>query len=458
MTGAPLSQALADLRAKAQKTHMDGDTAAARPLYEGYLAAVPTDATTWTNLGALLRAQGMPDMALRAQRRAHTLEPETQSIRNNLANILADTGHSAQALEIRQSILAQNPDDPNMKALIGKSLRALRREKEAIAFLKDAQHQHPDYTEITIQLALTQLAAGDYAEGFTNFDRRWETDELTPREMSQPKWQGDDLAGRSIMVLPEQGFGDCLAMLRFLPALQAYNPKRVMLATERPLQRLFKHVDGADWTGGQLSEGDQFDVWTNIMDLPKLLFAQGGDLPASPVLDIPPEAKSRAAQLLAPHKKTFNIGVVWTGSLTYRGNAVRSFAHTEFHALMDIPNVQMFSLYKGPKLDDFRADGTNHFIIDAGASESDFADTAAMMKALDLVITSDTATAHLAGTLGVPVWCVLHWDAFWLWQLEQESTPWYPTMRLYRQETPRDWSAPFARIKADVTKLAKDKH
>ena len=457
MSTTPLPQALADLRAKAQKIHMEGDPVAARPLYEAYLAAVPVDATMWTNLGALLRAQGMPDMALRAQRRAHAIQPNSESIRNNLANILADTGHASEALALRRELLAQKPDDANLKAMIGKSLRTLRREKEAVPFLKEAQAQHPDYHEITIQLALTQLAAGDYAEGFTNFDVRWKTDELTPRNMTEPKWDGGDLSGKSIMVLPEQGFGDCLAMARFLPALRQFNPARVMLATERPLQRLFEGIDGADWTGGKLDDGDSFDVWTNIMDLPKLHFAQGETLPAPPALDIPQAARDRAAQLLGPHGKTLNVGVVWTGSLTYRGNAVRSFEHSQFHPLIDVPGVQLFSLYKGPKLDAFRADGTSHFIIDAGASEADFADTAAMMQALDLVITSDTATAHLAGTLGVPVWCVLHWDAFWLWQLDQDTSPWYPSMRLYRQDIPRDWSGPFDRIKADLTQLAKAK-
>lgn len=457
MSEVRLSKPLAELRQKAQKTHMAGDRAAARPLYEAYLGSVPVDATMWTNLGALLRADGMPDMALRAQKRAFAIEPAADTIRNNLANILADTGDATEALALRRGLLAEKPDDPNLKAMVGKVLRTLRRHDEGIKLLKEAQAAHPDYVEIVIQLALTQLAGGHYAEGFKNFERRWETDELTPRNMTEPKWDGGSLEGKSIMVLPEQGFGDCLAMTRFLPALRAYNPARVMLAVERPLHRLFEGLAGVDWIGSSLDDGDSFDVWTNIMDLPTLHFQDTAQVPAPPALNVPQASRDRADQILAPYARTLNIGVVWTGSLTYRGNAVRSFEHTEYHRLMDVPGVQLFSLYKGPKLEAFHADGTGHFILDTGATESDFGDTAAMMQKLDLVVTSDTATAHLAGTLGVPVWTLLHWDAFWMWQLENDSSPWYPSMRLFRQEVPRDWSHPFEKIRQAIARMAKDK-
>ena len=457
MSGQKLPPALLELRQKAQDLHMNGDVAAAQPLYETYLASVPHDAMMWTNLGALFRKNGLADMALHAQRKAMAIQPENTIIRNNLSNILADTGHAREALELRQALLAEKPDDPNLKAMIGKAMRALSRNQASADFLSEARATHPDYTEIGIQLALSQLAAGNYKDGFHNFDLRWQTDELTPRDMKEPKWDTRSLEGKSIMVLPEQGFGDGIAMARFLPVLQAYNPARVMVATERPLQRLFDGLPGADWTGGALDDGDSFDCWTNIMDLPTLHFAQSDEIPAPVTLNVPPEATERATRMLAAYGHTFNVGVVWTGSLTYRGNAVRSFEHTEFHRLIDVPGVQLFSLYKGPKLAEYKADGTSHFILNAGESEQDFADTAAMMQQLDLVITSDTATAHLAGSLGVPVWTVLHWDAFWMWQRERDRTPWYPSMRLYRQDTPRDWTGPFEHIRDDLADLAAKK-
>jgi ADP-heptose:LPS heptosyltransferase len=167
-------------------------------------------------------------------------------------------------------------------------------------------------------------------------------------------------------------------------------------------------------------------------------------------LTIPEDSRTRAHCITAPFKGKFKVGVVWCGSVTYRGNAFRSFPHTEFHQLLDLPDLQLFSLYKGPELAAFQADGTSAFIVDAGGSDRDFADCAAMMQEMDLIVTSDTVTAHLAGSLGVPVWTLLHWDAFWLWQAAPDTTPWYPSMRLIRQDSPRDWPGVMARLRADL--------
>ncbi len=448
-----LPQGVLDLRQSAQQTQRDGDHAKARELYEKYLTIVPHDYLMWTNLGAMLRAQGLPDMALAAQQRAYELAPQNEIIRNNLANILADCGQPSDALALRQEALRDTPDDATQLAMAGKVLRTLGRTGDAIDLLAKAQANNPQEVELSIQLALSQLAHGAYAEGFKTFERRWASDEATPRQMHKPKWDGRSLAGKTILVLPEQGLGDGIAMARFLPVLRGYDPARVMLATERPLLRLFDGMEGADWVGLAADAGDDFDVWTDMMDLPTAHFATSKDIPAPAPLTVPDAAKTRADQVLAPYPRSFNVGVVWAGSPTFRANANRSFSHTEFHRLLSIPNVRLFSLYKGPMTQAYRADGTAHLIPDTAATEADFADTAAMMQALDLVITSDTATAHLAGSLGVPVWLMLHWDAFWMWQLEPDRSPWYPSMVLYRQFTPRDWSRPFERAKTDLAAL-----
>ena len=173
-------------------------------------------------------------------------------------------------------------------------------------------------------------------------------------------------------------------------------------------------------------------------------------------LTVPSDAQDRAKALIAPHKNRFKVGVVWTGSSTYKGNAFRSFKHTEFLPLADIPGVQLFSLYRGPALSDYTADGTSGFIIDTASTERDFADCAATMEQMDLVITSDTATAHIAGTLGVAVWTVLHWDAFWVWRHTGASTEWYPGMRLFRQNTPLAWETVIAEVESELRQTIGD--
>ncbi|WP_373354985.1 tetratricopeptide repeat protein [Pseudoroseicyclus sp. CXY001] len=443
----------ASLRTRAVEAHRAGRREEALEAYTAYLTRAPGDAGFWSNLGALLRAEGQHDLAVAAQRRAYALAPDGPGIRNNLANILHDTGALEEALELRRALAAARPEEAEPAAMVGKTLRAMGRLEEGIAHLEEAARRFPDEPEMRLQLSLTQLAAGDYARGFANYRARWQTGELTARRIALPEWQGESLAGKRILVLPEQGFGDAVAFLRFLPVLQQYGPAEVVLSAERPVLRLLQGIEGAD----RIVEGvpeEGVDLWTNIMDLPALHFALTGEVPEPVALAIPEESRRRARALTQPFRERFRVGVVWTGSLTYRGNAFRSFSHTEFHPLLDVPGLQLISLYKGPRLAPFRADGTAAFIPDFGGSERDFADNAAMMKEMDLILTSDTATAHVAGSLGVPVWTLLHSDPFWLWRPEGEGTPWYPTMRLIRQAKPGDWGEVFARIRPELAALA----
>lgn len=435
------------LRDRAIALHRAGKLAEARSVYAAHLAAKPDDAGMWSNYGALLRSEGRNDLALLAQERAVALNPAGMAQLGNLANALSDLGHYERALELRREVLRRAPADLSQKAMIGKALRALGRYAEGIAWLEQGVADHPEETELRIQLSLTQLAAGRYAEGFRNFEVRWQTGELKPRTMTRPQWAGDDLTGRTILVMPEQGFGDAVTFARFLPVLRRFNPVRVLLYCEKPLLRLFQGVAGVDWIGPEMPAVAEYDVWTNMMDLPTRHFADDSGIPPPVELHVPEDSRDRARAITAPFADAFKVGVVWCGSVTYRGNAFRSFSHAEFHRLLDLRGVQLFSLYKGPELAAFHADGTAGFIVDAAGTDRDLADCAGMMTEMDLIVTSDTVTAHLAGSLGRPVWTLLHWDAFWLWQLDRERTPWYPSMQLIRQDRPRDWAGVMARVR-----------
>jgi Tfp pilus assembly protein PilF len=447
MSGSAVNLA-ADLRQRAAEHHQAGRLSEALPLYAAYLGLAPRDSSIWSNLGSLFRSENRHDLALKAHERAYALAPENNSVLNNLANVLSDIGQYDRALHLRHQILKKTPGDAAQKAMIGKALRGKGDYAASIAYLEPAIADHPTYYELQIQLALSQLAARRYVEGFTTYDVRWKTGELTARKISQPKWNGESLAGRTILVLPEQGFGDAITFARFIPVLRRFDPKRVMLLCEKPLLRLMAEIEGVDWIGPEAAIDSGFDVWTNMMDLPPHAFAADPAVPPPTRLCIPEDSRQRARAIVGPHAGRFKVGVVWCGSVTYRGNAFRSFSHTEFHPLLDLPDVQFFSLYKGPELAPYHADGTSAFILDTASSDRDFADCAATMEAMDLIITSDTATAHVAGSLGRPVWTLLHWDAFWLWQHQGDRTPWYPTMELFRQSSPRDWSELFVRVKS----------
>ncbi|TNC74228.1 tetratricopeptide repeat protein [Rubellimicrobium roseum] len=440
---------LTALRSHAIAAHRAGRRAEALPLYAAVLARAPDDAGIWTNLGALLRAEGHYDQARRAQERAFALDPTAPGVLNNLANILNDLGEHERSLALRREIMRAAPHDPNHLAMAGKSLRSLGRLDEGIELLEDGVRRFPAHAEMKIQLALTQLAARRYGAGFGHYAARWETGELAPRRIEAPKWDGGPIEGRTILVLPEQGFGDALCFARFLPILRHIEPASVLLLSENPLLRLMQGVEGADRVASSM-RADEFDVWVDMMDLPIIHFAVDDAVPPPTRLSIPEDSRARARGIVAPFRDRLKVGVVWCGSVTYRANAFRSFPHTELHALLDLPGLQLFSLYKGPELAAFQADGTSAFIVDAGSTDRDFADCAALMEEMDLIVTSDTVTAHLAGSLGRPVWTLLHWDAFWLWGPKGDTTPWYPSMRLIRQDRPRDWSGVLGRVRADL--------
>lgn len=442
------SGALAELREKARQTHLAGDLDAALPLYVRYLAEVPGDAAMWSNLGVLFRRTSRPDQALRAYARARAIDPDDIGFMNNEANTLNDIGRYEEAIALRRRILSRRPDDVNQLSMIGRALRSMGRLPQSIDHLRGAVARFPDEAELHLQLALSLLAAGDFAEGFRRYQSRWQTGELKPRDWPMPKWQpGDPLEGKTVLVVPEQGFGDAILFLRLLPLLRARAAKVVYLS-ERPLIRLLQGIEGADRVVGSLPDGFTADYHMPLMDLPLLGLDTPADIPPPTRLSVPADSIAGAEALTAPYRDRFRVGVVWSGSETFKGNDFRSFSHRHLLPLADVPGVQLFSLYKGPRTAELHADGTSAFILDAGSGDRDFADCAANMQAMDLVITSDTATLHLAGSLGVPTWAVLHWDAFWFFGHEGDTTPWYPGMRLFRQDSPRDWEGVFARVEA----------
>nr|WP_249219014.1 tetratricopeptide repeat protein [Loktanella sp. SALINAS62] len=440
------------MRAAASAAHRDGDMETALASYASYLSQVPQDARIWSNLGALHRNAKRTDMALRAHARALALAPGDVSVMNNMANALSDVGQYDQSIALRRDVLAQTPDAANQLAMIGRCLRGKGDYVAAIDWLQNAIARYPDETELRMQLAFAQLGAGRYADGFDNYRVRWQAGELKPRNLPFPEWQGEPLDGKTILILPEQGFGDAILFARFAAVLRGRGA-RVILQVKKPLRRLFAAIDGVDETVTEIRGDAHVDFWINMMDLALLHFRADTAVPAPTRLTVPDDSIARARNILRPHAGALRIGVVWTGSVTYKGNAFRSFGHRDFLPLADMPGVQLFSLYKGPELAAYHADGTDAFICDAGSSERDFADTAGMMQELDLVITSDTATAHLAGSLGVPVWTVLHWDAFWVYRHAGETTAWYPTMRLFRQPAPLDWDGVLADVASAVRTL-----
>ncbi|MFK5996691.1 MAG: tetratricopeptide repeat protein [Rhodobacterales bacterium] len=447
---------LADLRRSAIKAHQNNDLEQARARYRIYLKNNPEDAAMWSNLGALFRTQKNYDMAVAAQIRALELAPGAPTLMNNAANAFYDAGQIEKALKLREKIIALEPDNPDHYASLGKCYRGVHQLDKARNILNQGIEKFPDFAESHIQLAFVQLAMGHYPQGFKSFNWRWQGDELSPPDFTCPQWAGEPLKGKTLTIIPEQGFGDTVLMARFLPALNQQGAT-LKMAVKPPLRRLFSNIESfVEFVDTNPSRKNS-DYWAPMMDLPLYLNATLATLPKPTSLFIPDDATKRARRITAPYQDRFKLGVMWSGSVTYRANHKRSFSHRCFLELCDIPGLQMFSLYKGPLLPEFDADGTSAIIVNAAASDRDFADTAALMRALDLVVTMDSAVAHIAGSLGIEVWNLLHSEAYWLYEPYPDHTPWYPSMRLVRQKKSGDWDGVFKILHTDITTRIADK-
>ncbi len=444
----------AALRVSSVNAHKAGRLKDALEGYTRYIAAFPNDAGIWTNLGALYRTMGQHQMGRTAQMRAYALEPDDKGILNNYSNILSDLGDYEHSIKLRKQSLKIDPSHLMHHAMIGRCYRGMGAYEDAIKYLTPMVKKYPAEPEIELQLAFAQLGAGHYGAAFRSYDARWLTDELGAPDVPFPKWQeGMSVSGKSLLILPEQGFGDMILLTRFIPLIVAMGAK-IRLVAKKPLMRLLERMDGIEWIGQGATKDDPIDLWVSLMDLPKLVWgpSDDGDVPAPTKLTIPSDSAMRAKTIVSHHSDMFKVGVVWSGSATYKGNGFRSFTHREFLPMTAVPNVQLFSLYKGPFLDALHQDGTGALIIDTASTDRDFADCAATMMEMDLIITSDTATAHIAGSLGVPVWVMLHWDSFWVYRHHGDETQWYPSMRLFRQDKPQDWASAFDAAHAALIK------
>lgn len=444
-TEAARAQDLKEVFDRAVDLHRNGQLHEAETQYRIVLSQSPGSAMAWTNFGALLRKQGKFAQAIAAHRRALEIKPDLTNARANLANALYDFGEAEEAVPLREDLLAEDPDNWTRIRDLAVALRGCWRNQDCIDLVNAAEARLGANEPCRLQRALALLMLGSYGEGFRDFEARYSGDEVAlPRNVPWPRWSGEPLSGKSILILPEQGLGDAILMARFLPALKAAGAE-VSMVVKPPLRRLFKNLDGLDHMLDGVKHRDHFDFYTPNMSLPHLVGMPANGPPPLPMLDIPDDSKAQARTQVAPFDDRFKIGIVWTGSLTYRANHRRSTTPESFLGLVGIPGVQLFSLYKGDAHQELPDSGMTGLIVDACGEDRDFADTAALISEMDLMITTDTAVVHVAASLGKPVWNMLTHEGFWLYG-SGETTPWYPSMRLFRQEKSEDWTKLFGRV------------
>jgi hypothetical protein len=401
-----------------------------------------------TNLGEMYRRVGRYDEAVVAGERALALDPANPLVLNNLGVARYDRGQYDKAIECYRRAIALAPASPEAHNNLGNAVLAQGDATAALAFYRHAVALNPDYVEAHNNLAMTLLLTGDFESGWRELEWRHRRAGRPQPPISQPQWRGEDFAGRTLLVQGEEGHGDAIHFLRYLPAVVARGGK-VVLSVHRPLVRLARDLVTNVEVLALEAQPPRFDLHCSLMSLPLVFGTTLASVPAEvPYLSVAAEVAERWQRRLAGGS-TLNVGLVWSGSVKYGLNRHRAMAADRLAPLLDIEGVRWFSLQVGePKVE---LSGLPHGkITDLSGELEDFTETAGALLALDLVISTDTAVPHLAGALARPAWVMLAFVPDWRWLLDRDTSPWYPTMRLFRQSRSGGWGRVVERVAAEL--------
>lgn len=416
---------------------------AAERLLRQALALAPDEAALHANLALTLAARAAVGEAETAFRTALALAPATVQIRINFGNFLHQQKRFTEAEALYRESLRRFPAAPGLWSNLGMLLTCLHRETEAEHCLRTALSLVPDHANAGFNLAYLLLRQGRYEEGWAYFERRdWYA--RLGQALGLPRWQGEPLAGKAILIGIEAGHGDMIQFCRYAAQLKEAGAARVSLICHPALKTLLAGqcgIDDALALDDPAPDGMHWHYWVPAMSLPYLFATRLDTVPAAlPYLHADPQRMATWAPCL--DQDGLKVGLVWRGSAKFENDDQRSLPSLQLlEPLAKVPGIHFVSLQKGPGEDELRRVDLPFPLHDLGGRVADFADTAAIIAQLDLVISVDTAVAHLAGALGRPIWLLLpDYKTDWRWLAERTDSPWYPgVMRLFRQPRGGNW-------------------
>jgi len=409
------------------------------------------------NLGIALSALGRPAEAEACLREAVRLRPDLADAHCNLGVVLCEQGRPAQALASLGEALRLKPDYADAHSNQGMALFELRRLAEAEASCRQAIRLRPDLADAHRNLASVLLIDGRFEEGWREYEWRWKVDQMAAgvRDFLVPQWTGEPIGERVILLHAEQGLGDTLQFCRYAPLIGP--GARVILEVQAPLARLMSSLPGVARVVVRGEPLPAFDLHCPLLSLPH---AFGPDIPAAtPYLAAEAADAARWRERLAD-LPGLRVGLVWAGEARKdqpklaQVDARRSMRLAQMASLGAAAGVSWISLQKGGPAAQATDPPPGLTLHDFTADLGDFADTAALIETLDLVISVDTSVAHLAGALGKPVWLLNRHDTCWRWLLGRDDSPWYPTLRQFRQPSPGDWASVMVVVRTALLDLA----
>jgi len=422
-----------------------GDLESAAQHYRRTMELNPSHLDARLNLGLVLKESGKADDAEACLQQLLAFDPKHPKARINLAALWAARDELESADQTCRDVVREYPALAEAWLNLGVTRQALGDPSNAIRCFGRALELQPGYAEAEYNLGIAQLLTGDFADGWKNYEARWRTDIpiFKPRRFAAPLWQGEELNGRRVLVHAEQGLGDAIQFARYI-SLLAERSAEIIFECPAPLVRLLATVRGA---ARVISRGEPLpavDFQIPLLSLPHRMGTIFGNIPNQvPYLRVP---DGTAVKLTQTASARLRVGLAWAGNPFHGKDRSRSIALEKFSPLLALSGVAFHSLQVGAANRELTEAKSAGAVISLESQLNDFAATAAAIQQLDLVLSVDTAVAHLAGALGKPVWVLIPFAPDWRWLLGREDSPWYPTMRLFRQPRRGDWSSVIEQI------------
>jgi tetratricopeptide (TPR) repeat protein len=471
-----------DLQRLGEAQERAGDLQAAAKFYQRALSLKPDSAELHCHLARALYQGGALQPAAELYRRALVLDPKKHEIYNDLGLVLTDLGNFAAALEVFRRSLINNPRSAKTIASLGRLfeckgdlisaaeayrdaikleprlpgayvdlgfvLYGLGELAEAADCFARLRALEPDSAEATVNLGLIHLLQGDLAVGWAEYESRWKVGVGDERKLLQRRWKGEPLGGERILLYAEQGLGDTMQFVRYVP-LVAERGGEVVLEVQPALHGLLAGTDGASRVIRRGETLPEFTWQCPLMSLPLALGTKLETIPAG-VPYIVADAVRVDTWRERLQKNTRRVGLAWAGNPGHPRDRLRSIPLEQLVPLLNVAGTTFYSLQFGSGSEQMKQLRPGGQLVDLGDELQDFANVAAIVANLDLVISIDSAVAHLAGALGTPVWILLNKGCDWRWFLEREDSPWYPTARLFRQSNPGGWQEVVKRIEHEL--------
>jgi tetratricopeptide (TPR) repeat protein len=438
---------------------------AALKIIDQVLAIMPNNGLAHSNRGNILKELGRHEEALNALDKAISMAPNYAEAYNNKGNVLQEVHQYGDALEWFDKAIAIKPDYAEAFNNKGNCLAKMEKYDDAMSHYNIATSINPRYVECYWAKSALQLSLGEFDSGWQNYEARWHIDHPVAFLHGHiPRLESlEDIPGKRILIWAEQGLGDTLQFCRYIEPLFNLGAHVTFVVPASLMQVLIAIGGFCNLVVSGELEGNEFDFQSPLLSLPLIFKTSLDSLPQKiPYLRID-ESKKADCKKTIKDGNNLKVGLIWNGGFRanhpelWETNKRRNIELDQIAILKDVPGVDFYSLQKGdPAESEFvmRKDQVWPNIINCAPLLNDFADTAALMGCLDLIISVDTSSAHLAGALGKPVWILNRYDSCWRWLRGREDSPWYPTAKIYQQKTPGDWSEVISRVKLDLNALA----